>query len=188
MAEEEKQKKQKNDTEKKSSMMIWIVLLLVAIISAGAGIGLGQLFAATGSTKQVQPPEPDKLDPLAEITAKETDGKSDKTPAKSWYFELDPVIANLNEPGATRYVMVTLIIEVNPNVDLVKGTQFLKEKSYTIKDWLTIYFTSLTLEDVQGDNNLKRIQNYICEMLNEKLFPGAKPQIQHILFKEFAIQ
>lgn len=186
MAEKEKQKK---EAGKKASMIIWIVLMLVAIISAGAGLGIGQLFGETSSTEQFQSHEPDKVDPLKGIIAKETDGnKTGKKPAKSWYFELDPVIANLNEPGATRYVMVTLIIEVNPNVDQVKGAEFFKEKSYPIKDWLTIYFASLTLEDIQGDKNLKRIQIYICEILNEKLFPNAKPQIQHILFKEFAIQ
>ncbi|MCK4886784.1 MAG: flagellar basal body-associated FliL family protein, partial [Planctomycetes bacterium] len=91
-------------------------------------------------------------------------------------------------PGATRYVMTTLIIEVNSNVDQQKGFDFLKEKSYPIKDWLTIYFAGLTLEDIQGDKNLKKIQNCVCEMLNEKLFPNTTPQIQHILFKEFAIQ
>jgi len=194
MAEEKKQNEQpdksapKNDGEKKSSMMIWIVMLLVMIISAGAGIGIGQLFGGTSPTEETQPQETEKVDPLEEIAVKETDGKSDKTALKSWYFELEPVMANLNEPGATRYVMTTLIIEVNPNVDKEKGAKFLKEKSYPIKDWLTIYFAGLALEDIQGDKNLKEIQNYICEMLNEKLFPNAKPQIQHILFKEFAIQ
>ncbi len=194
MAEEKKQNEQpdksapKNDAEKKSSMMIWIVMLLVMIISAGAGIGIGQLFGGTSSTEEVQPQETEKVDPLEEITVKETDGKSDKNTGKSWYFELESVIANLNEPGATRYVMATLIIEVNSNVDQEKGTDFLKEKSYHIKDWLTIYFAGLTLEDIQGDKNLKKIQNCVREMLNEKLFPNVKPQIQHILFKEFAIQ
>jgi len=192
MAENENQQQNEsspeNGAEKKSSIMVWIVMLLVMVICAGAGIGAGQLFGNTSSTEEAEPEIAKEVDPLEALTAKETDGKSDKNGGKSWYFELDPVIANLNEPGATRYVMVTLIIEVSSNVNLEKGTVFLKEKSYPIKDWLTIYFAGLSLEDIQGEKNLKRIQTYICSMLNDKLFPNAKPQIQHILFKELAIQ
>ena len=194
MAEEKKQNEQttsappKGGDGKKSSMMIWIIMLLVMIICAGAGVGIGQIFGSIGSAEETQALEPEKTDPLKEISTKTTDGNSDKNNDKNWYFELDPVIANLNEPGSTRYIMVTLIIEVSPDVDQQKGTEFLKEKSYPIKDWLTIYFAGLTLEDIQGDKNLKRIQTYICQMLNEKLFPDAKPQLKHILFKELAIQ
>jgi flagellar basal body-associated protein FliL len=69
-----------------------------------------------------------------------------------------------------------------------KGGAFLTEKNPILKNWLTIYLASQTVEDMRGDRNLKRIQSEILEALNEKLFPNAKPQIKRVLFKEFAIQ
>ncbi|HPS54198.1 MAG TPA: flagellar basal body-associated FliL family protein [Sedimentisphaerales bacterium] len=182
--EQEKKTAPKEGVGKKKSILIWIVMLLVIIICAGAGLGIGNIFGSVSSTEETKTPEPEKTDPLKELTTKATDGNSNN----SWYFELEPVIANLNEPGSTRYVMVTLIIEVSPEVNQLKGTEFLKEKSYPIKDWLTVYFAGLGLEDIQGDKNLNRIQAYLCQMLNEKLFPDAKPQLKRILFKELVIQ
>jgi flagellar basal body-associated protein FliL len=74
-------------------------------------------------------------------------------------------------------------------MDKQKYTAFLdEEKKPTLTNWLTIYLAGLTLEDIRGDKNLRRIQSQILDAFNEQLFPDAKPQIKHILFKEFAIQ
>ena len=54
--------------------------------------------------------------------------------------------------------------------------------------WLTVYLASLHLEDIRGDNNLKRIQSQVMDAFNEKLFPDSKPKIKNVLFKEFAVQ
>ena len=55
-------------------------------------------------------------------------------------------------------------------------------------NWLTIYLASLGIDETRGDKNLKRIQSQITDTFNEKLFPDAKPQIEGILFREFAVQ
>ena len=55
-------------------------------------------------------------------------------------------------------------------------------------NWLTIYLASLSLGDIRGDKNLRRIQSQITDAFNEILFPDAKPQIENVLFKEFPIQ
>ena len=57
-----------------------------------------------------------------------------------------------------------------------------------LTNWLTIYLASLSLEDIRGDRNLKRIQIQILDAFNEQLFPNQKPKIKRVLFKEFAIQ
>ena len=77
---------------------------------------------------------------------------------------------------------------MNPEIDVKKGTAFIEEKKPILTNWLTIYLAGLSLEDIRGDRNLKRIQSQIVDAFNEKLFPDAKPQIKTILFKEFAIQ
>ncbi|GAH72149.1 unnamed protein product, partial [marine sediment metagenome] len=107
---------------------------------------------------------------------------------KTWYYELEPVVANLDVPGITRYVRAAITLEISAEVDQEKGIAFLEEKKPVLTNWLTIYLASLTLEDIRGDRNLRRIQSQILDSFNEKLFPDARPQIKHILFKEFAIQ
>ncbi|MHC4264400.1 MAG: flagellar basal body-associated FliL family protein [Planctomycetota bacterium] len=176
--------------EKKSSggFLFGIILAVVVAISAGAGLGVGRIFAKSKAqsapTEQTTPMEQkqqleiDKL--LTESSAEDS---------KSWYYpNLDPIIANLNEPGVNRYVRMSLIMEVNSAVDQVKGTAFLDEKKPLLVNYLTVYLSSLSIQDVRGDKNLKRIQSQIKDLLNEKLFPDSKPQITSILFKEFSIQ
>jgi len=90
--------------------------------------------------------------------------------------------------GVTRYVRVALTLQISAEVDYKKGTAYLEEKNPLLKNWLTIYLASQTIEDMRGDRNLRRIQSEILDALNEKLFPDAKPRIKRILFKGFAIQ
>ena len=108
--------------------------------------------------------------------------------AKVWYYDLDPVVANLDEPGVTRYVRATLTLAISPEADTGKTTAYLNEKKPLLTNWLTIYLASLRLEDIRGDKNLRRIQSEVLDTFNEKVFPDAKPRIEKVLFKEFAIQ
>ncbi|MBA7689797.1 hypothetical protein ES703_98308 [subsurface metagenome] len=165
----------------------WIIMAVVAVLCAGAGLGLGRLFAGSStpqtpeSSQQTKPTQAENLKVDApDLMA----GGSQKT----WYYELEPVVANLDVPGITRYVRAAITLEISAEVDQVKGTAFLEEKKPVLTNWLTIYLASLTLEDIRGDRNLRRIQSQILDAFNERLFPDARPQIKHILFKEFAIQ
>lgn len=192
MAEEKKQetKDKKEPTgEKKSSsgLLTWIIMTVIVVVCAGSGLVLGKLFAkpqapTAEANDQNSAPEKKKTDAKAEN--KEAGNPSDR------YYNLDPVVANLNEPGATRYVRVTLTIELNDKANIKTAIQTIEEKKPVITNWLTIYLTSLTLDDIKGDKNLKRIQNQILDSFNEKLISGSdsKPMIESILFKEFAIQ
>ncbi len=77
---------------------------------------------------------------------------------------------------------------MSSEVDKEKGLVFLEEKKPLLTSWLTVYLASLSLEDIRGDGNLKRIQSQMLDAFNEELFPDSEPHIKHILFKEFAIQ
>jgi flagellar basal body-associated protein FliL len=179
--------KTEKTNEKSSSgggMLQWIIMAVVVAVCAGAGFGLGRLFAAfhtPGAPKPSQQNEPAQVEHL------KTNG-STTGPGKNWFYDLEPVVANLDEPGATRYVRATLTLEISGEVDKEKGAALLAEKKPLLTSWLTIYLASQTLEDTRGEKNLKRIQSQILDVFNEKLFPNAKPQIRQILLKEFAIQ
>ena len=158
-----------------------IILAVVVVIFAGAGFILGRSFAGSrtpqtpGASEQDQPAQAEKL---------EAKGSTDDT----WYYDLEPVIANLDVANVTRYVRASLILEISSEVDEKKGRLFLDEKIPILTNWLTVYLASLGLDDIRGDSSLKRIQSQVLDAFNEKLFTDSKAKIKRILFKEFAVQ
>jgi flagellar basal body-associated protein FliL len=98
------------------------------------------------------------------------------------------VIANLNEPGVSRYVRASFTLEMSGETDQKKGSALLDEKKPILTDMLFVYLSSLSLRDIQGDKNLKSVQSRVRELFNEKLFPDSKPQIKRVLIKEFPVQ
>ncbi|UCF44446.1 MAG: flagellar basal body-associated FliL family protein [Planctomycetota bacterium] len=165
----------------------WIITAAAIVLFAGAGFGLGRLLKGSPPPETADQDESSQLiepDQIQGLLAEDSSADSEK----NWYYDLEPAVANLDVPGVTRYVRAALTLEISPEVDPKKGTVYLEQKTPLLKNWLTIYLASLSLEDIRGDRNLKRIQSQILDSFNEKLFPDAKPQIKKVLFKEFAIQ
>ncbi|HUT30648.1 MAG TPA: flagellar basal body-associated FliL family protein [Sedimentisphaerales bacterium] len=162
----------------------WIIMVAVVVSCAGVGFGVGRLLGClhktetAGHAREAYPAQEDKLSP--ETSRKDSD--------KVWYYNLEPVVANLDEPGVKRYVRATLTLAISSQTDPKKGVAFFDEKKPLLTNGLTIYLASLGLDDIRGDKNLKRVQSQILDTFNEKLFPDIKPQIEGILFREFAVQ
>ncbi len=189
MAEEAKEKKTKKEQQENKSAMSkvlpWVIFLVVVVIFCGGGFFLGNLLAdKQGEKKQQEQKENKKIE---EIIADPNTGNFVDT-EKSWYHELEPVVAFLNEPDVTRLVRANLVLEVSGELPKKDGEQFLEDKKPLIVNWLTIYLSGLKISDIRGDRNLKRIQHQIKDAFNEKFFPNSKPMIKRVLFKEFAIQ
>ncbi|MHC4622282.1 MAG: flagellar basal body-associated FliL family protein [Planctomycetota bacterium] len=186
---EEENTGEKTDKTAKSEasgipFLTWIIMAVVVALSAGAGFAIGRLFAASRrpvatepsqqkDPKQAEEPQPDR---------------SAVNPEKVWFYDLEPVVANLDVPGVTRYVRATLTLAISSQIEQEQGVTLLEEKKRLLTNWLTIYLASLTLEDTRGDRNLRRIQSQMLDAFNEKLFPDTKPLVENILFKEFAVQ
>jgi flagellar basal body-associated protein FliL len=162
----------------------WIIIAAVPVICAGFGFGLGRLLGHSAATDAA---DSTGQAPPTQAQLVKADG-AEKDSQKGWYFDLEPVVANLNEPGATRYVRVALTLEISNELDQKKTTAFLQENAPLLKNLLTIYLASQTIEDMRGDRNLRRIQLEILDNFNEKFFPNGAPQIKQVLLKEFAIQ
>ena len=188
------------DKGKGRAIVPWIIIAAIVLVAAGAGIGLGRLFAGNSKPKSAEEASSSK-EPAAkaEVEAAAEHGaakqaeqlKPDKPGAAkedSWYYNLDPVVANLDEPGATRYVRAALTLEMSPEISAEKGAAFMEQKKPLLTNLLTIYLAGLNIEATRGDKNLKRIQSDICDTFNERLFPNGKPLIKRILIKEFAVQ
>jgi len=190
-ADEEKDKgKGKGEKGDKKSFMgrflPWIIIGAVVTVSAGAGFGLGRILAGPAV------PPPSETDANGDQSAQAQnlnpdEGSADDS-AKVWYYDLEPVIANLNEPGVSRYVRASFTLEMSGETEQKKGTALLDEKKPILTDMLFVYLSGLSLRDIQGDKNLKSIQSRIRELFNERLFPDSKPQIKRVLIKEFPVQ
>lgn len=182
------QKEKPKDThgDKKSfigRLLPYVIMFIVAAVGAGSGFGLSRLLAG-GSAKST-----DSNSAASDNTrGKDTKNAGTDKSGSSWYYDLDPVVANLNEPSVTRYVSASLTFEMNSGYEEKKGRAFLDEKKPIIINWLTIYLSGLTIENIRGDKNLMSIKSHIRESLNETLFPGSKPEIKDVLIQKFPIQ
>jgi flagellar basal body-associated protein FliL len=176
----------------KIGILTWIILGVVVVIGAGSGFMVGRISA--GSRSQTVP----------EIEVTSANNKSDKKqpdePAGegqgTWFFNMQPVIANLNEPGVTRFVRATITMEISKELEPITsddGSELLSNpllmsKKPVLENWLTIYLSGLSISDTQGAKNKMKIQLQILDAFNQELFPDSKPLIKKILLKEFVIQ
>jgi flagellar basal body-associated protein FliL len=142
---------------------------------------VGRLFGTRGGSQTVSAAEQPDISQGLEASAERGNGKS-------WYYDLDSVVANLNEPGVSRYVRVGLTLEMDDSMEPKEGTAFLDKKKPLLKHWLTLYLSNQTIEDIRGKERLQHMQAEISDSFNQGLFPDAKPQIKRVLFKEFSIQ
>lgn len=186
MADEDKKNEQEAVEEEKSSkggILKWAILGVIIAVCAGSGFLLGRLLAGSPAPETTMPPQ--ETQEIQETESETSD--SDEGSQDMWYHDLEPVVANLNEPKVTRYVRATLTLAISRKTDK-KGPAYFDNKKPYIINWLTIYLASQSLEDIRGDKNLKRIQSEVKDLLNEKLFPDSKPPITRVLFREFAVQ
>jgi flagellar basal body-associated protein FliL len=174
---------QHNDPTPKTSMITWLILVAVIVAGSTGGFALSQLIGGPAVGADGQSDTQEDVDPIEEILAVDQSGKS------SWLFEdLEAVLANLDEPGVSRYVRVLVTLELSPELDEEKGRAYLAEKKVILRDWMTTYFAGLSLEDVRGSRNHTRIKEEVQTQFNDILFPNSRPYVQRVLFKEFAVQ
>jgi len=190
--QESKAEQEPKAGDKKSvgfGLFTWFILGAIVIAGLAGGFALAQLLAGTDQSSPQQPEV--KKTQADNIPENDTinDMLIDKPKGENlWPYDLEPVIANLDEPGVTRYARVTITLQLDPQMDQEKGTVFLEGKKPVLRDWLTTYIAGLSLERVRGTRNLSRIKQEVRDSFNELLFPEGKPFIRDILFKEFAIQ
>ena len=192
MADDKDQLEQDAGREKKASasngsgfsMITWILLAGVVLVGSVGGFALSQLIggpagAAEGEQKEVKR-EKHPLDKVIDS----------KSAAPTWLYTLpgEPIVANLDEPGVTRYVRVGIAFEMKGELSQEKGSAYLVEKELKIRDQLNTYFANLSLEEVRGERNHNRIKMEVRDQLNKMLFPEDKPIINKILFTQIAIQ
>lgn len=183
-ASDAKDEKSGEKSDKKSlvaKILPILIILIVAAIGAVGGFTTAKVVAA-----KINPQDPNNLGQAQVHKIEETTKSDDENGV--WYYQHEPVVACLDEPGVKRYIRATLTFAISSSLSEVKGKALFKEKTPLLTNYLTIFLASLTLDSVRGGNNLRKIKSQICDDFNEKLFPDQKPIIKEILFKEWTIQ
>jgi flagellar basal body-associated protein FliL len=186
--QDSKEQEKMEKSEKKSlikRIFPILIIIIVVCLCAGAGFGLGRFLGP----EQSEPSETDSgigESENTENTRADIDAEDDSKDI--WYYDLEPVVANLNEPSVARYVSITITLQIGSGLSERDGRALIDKKIPILTDWLTVYLAGRSLEDIRGDKNLKSIQSQILDAFNEELFPDSKPIIKQILFRNFAVQ
>ncbi len=181
MAEEQTEQNQKDKAAKSDGSMSTILTIIAVVVLFGS-CGFATCWFL--KTRNVATPANAEQTPPVKSESIAASGTSGGT----WFYDLEPVVANLDVPGVTRYVRVSLKLEMSSKVDQKKCENFLANKTPVLANWLNIYLASLNLDDVRGEHNLQRIQSHILRAFNDQLFPQQEPQVLGILFREFNVQ
>ena len=192
---EEEAKAPEKDAEKKESggggkagsgsfgLIAWVVIACVSLAGMVGGFALAQLMAAPAEGEVVE-------EPKETLTKESYNELYTETPqeAKSWPYDLEPIVGNLDEAGSMRFLRVSVSLEMSPELDSVKSKGYLDEREAVMKDYITTYVAGLSLERVKGSSNLNRIKKELRDGFNEQLFPEGKPMVKRVFLREFAIQ
>lgn len=186
--EQKTQEKTEEKTEKKpaggsSGRLVWIIAAAVAVVSAGGGYGISVLSADT-SLNMFRPsnsPRTTASEPALLVenpTGQET----------TWYYKLDPVVANLDEPGALRYIRLAVYLEMDGAAQQEQCQKLIENRKPMLINWLQLYLAGRSMEEVKGERYLKTMQIQILEGFNQILFPNSRSLIKGVLFGELNIQ
>ncbi len=184
MANEDEKNQETKQKSSKGAILQWAILGLIILGCAASGAVLGRILAGPTNSEASQPAESGEPENMLDLKTK----NAEENQQQVWYYKLEPVVANLDEPKVTRYVRATLTLVVSNTMSEKKGLDFFETKKPYIINWLTIYLASLTVEDIRGEKNLKRIQSDLASLLNEKLFPDSEQYIKGVLIQEFPVQ
>ncbi len=166
-------------------LVTWLILGGIVLAGATGGFALSMLLAGGGQSAAVEADfaAVEEAEPVRDFESMLADQGG-----KKWPYDLETVVANLDEPGVTRYLRATITLQMSDEMDQEQGMVFLDEKALELRDWLTTYIAGLSLERIRGSRNQIKIKREIRDHYNEILFPETKSFVVGIFFKDFAVQ
>ncbi len=190
MPDKKSKKEKKNNAEKPETsaeigIVTWIIVGVVVAVLSGSGFFLGQLMAGAGPKQNSE----SIVEKAAVSQAEKAANNDENESGGSWYYnDLEAIVVNPDEPGATRFVRVGLILEMDSAITQSEAAELIETNKPPMMNWLNLYFKSLTLDEMKDDKDLRRILTHIADSFNEILFKNEKPKIKKVLIKEFNIQ
>ncbi len=180
MAEEEKKEEGTEEEGKKKSgnnmILIIIIVLLVLLLIGGA---VAAFFLLT-SDEENDGSDTEKTTKQTKTVKKKSKRSSDLLTVGPMY-PLDQFIVNLLSEGGSRYLKVTLDLELDGEELSVE----LDTKKPAVRDIIIRILSAKTYEEISTQKGKERLKNEIVEKINEILADG---QINNVFFTDFVIQ
>jgi len=166
-----------SDGKAGGNRLVWLAIVAgVAMAASAAGFGVGRLFVG-----------PADADAAAELPPAETTSAARQEQGEYKYLDFESIVVNLDGPRLDRYVRAAITLAILDS-DFAEAEELINKKRPELKNWMTVFFSGCTLTDIRGAEKLNRLRREIRDSLNEQLWPDGQPVIQHVLFKEFAVQ
>jgi len=171
MAEEKKEA-----TEKKpgGNMVLIIIVGLLVLLLAGGGLA-AYLLLGSDST-----PAPQTQQPQAN-SGSSASARSTNLISIGPMYPMDAFIVNLLSESGSRYLKVSLDIELSTN----KLAQEMDAKRSVVRDIIIRTLSSKTFEEVSTLKGKERLKDEIVARLNEVLADG---HVRNIFFTDFVVQ
>jgi flagellar basal body-associated protein FliL len=159
------------------------LILCAGVVLMAAGMGYGVALLSGGKPADASAAVAGTDEAAAKLAPSK---EKDKGKDEFAYYDFEPIVVNLDEPRLARYIRVTLTLAIRTE-NREAALAVLDKKKPELKNWVTTFFSSCTLDQVRGAVNLNRLRREILDAFSQQLWPDQKPLIDHILFKEFAV-
>ena len=147
--------------KKKSGIMFYLMILAGAVIAAGLVMGAIIYFVGIpGVIPKMKAPPPPVYETL----------------------ELGERVVNLNDPGATRYLRVRIVLEFKKDEKLAVEV---KEKNAQVMEGILHVLRGKSVEDIRPLNKEEKVKAEIISAINSNLKSG---KIEKVYFTDFLIQ
>ncbi len=146
--------------KKKAKGLILIIVIAVAVLLGGGGAFL--FFTKTGGAKALK---------KGEVTSKE----------ESIMFPLDPFVVNLGDQGSTKFLKVSVQLELSNKA----ASEMAKAKIPQIRDAIINVLTGKTSDDLMLPEGKLQLKDDINLMTNQILGDNT---VKNIYFTDFVMQ
>lgn len=161
-----------NSAGRRSGSALAVVVAVGAmVLMAGAGGLLAMHMSSDGGNQTTEEESaPGQEDPEME------------------YVEFGSVVVNLAEGRLTRYLKLSIVLEVNKeHAEQVNEIVDGGEKA-TVTNWLITYLSGLQLEDVKGSEGVESVRRRVEAGFEEVLAERDGAEIEKVFFEEFNVQ
>ncbi|MHC4551138.1 MAG: flagellar basal body-associated FliL family protein, partial [Planctomycetota bacterium] len=170
MADKDNEKtteKKEKSSDGKVGILTWVIMLVVVLVLSGSGFVVGRLVADSAGPRTEQE--------IADQAAAQADAKVDEqaddngetASTDTWYYDtLESVVVNPDEPGATRFVRVGLILEMSAGFTKEDAEKLIPQKQPLLINWLNLYFKGLSLDQMEDEKDMNHILAQITDAFN----------------------
>lgn len=114
--------------------------------------------------------------------------KPDQAPDERTFVSFGSAVANLAEGRLTRYVKVTVSLQVKSPQAADITRIVTQEKKAVFSNWLVTYLSDKQLEDVRGTSSINRLRREIQDGFNAILADYGDYKVDDVYFEEFNVQ